>query len=362
MEPPYRLARRAIRPCRIREVVDVTVSIVHASGPELTLACLESLAEDRGRASSVEVVVLDNAAEDGLPAAVRERFPDVRVIEQPWRAGFGANHNAIVRATESRYVFVLNPDTRVPPGTIDGLVSYLDEHREAGLAGPLLRGFDGRQQFSALRLMTIPVQLVWALSLGQVGVVQSRGTTPKAVGAVGGSAMLVRRDALERIGLFDESYFMYCEEADVARRLDRLDLERHYVPAVEVHHHRLQSTARTPERRINEFWRSLDTYLARHHGRLEGRVLRWLTGLGYALASGVAAAGTRLPERLRPEIFGAWEPAEYRLHARNAFHGVRSPGLRELAEDWNRARGVTPGAAPPHAAGRPDRESGRADG
>lgn len=343
-------------------MVDVTVSIVHASGPELTLACLDSLEEDTARRSSVEVVVLDNAAEDGLAEAVSARFPDVRLIEQPWRAGFGANHNAIVQGTQSRYVFVLNPDTRVPAGTIDGLVTYLDAHPEAAVVGPLLRGFDGRQQFSALRLMTIPVQLVWALSLGQVGVVQSKGTAPKAVGAVGGSAMLVRREAFEQIGLFDETYFMYCEEADVARRLDRLGLERHYVPTVEVHHHRLQSTARVPERRINEFWRSLDTYLAHHHGALEGRVLRWLTGLGYALATGVAAAGSRLPARLRPAIFGAWEPDEYRLHTRNAFRGVRSPGLRELAEDWNRERGIRPGDAPPRAAEHPGPGGDRAGG
>jgi GT2 family glycosyltransferase len=343
-------------------VIDVTVSIVHASGPDLTLACLQSLTEDRARRSSLDVVVLDNDAEDGLAAAVAERFPQVRVIEQPWRAGFGANHNAIIRATESRYVFVLNPDTRVLAGTIDGLVAYLDAHPEAAVAGPLLRGFDGRQQFSALRLMTIPVQLVWALSLGQVGVVQSHGTTPKAVGAVGGSAMLVRRDAFERIGLFDEAFFMYCEEADVARRLEAVGLERHYVPTVEVHHHRLQSTAGMPERRINEFWRSLDTYLAHHHTALGARTLRGFTGLGYALATGVAAVGSRLPDRLRPAIFGSWEAGEYRLHTRNAFRGVRSPGLRELAEEWNRARGVTPAASPRRGAALPGRGSDRAGG
>jgi GT2 family glycosyltransferase len=334
-------------------VIDVTVSIVHASGPELTLACLDSLARDSGCRSSVEVVVLDNAAEDGLVAAVIDRFPDVRVIEQPWRAGFGANHNAILRATTGRYVFILNPDTVVPAGTIDGLVAYLDAHPEVAVAGPLLRGFDGRQQYSALRLMSIPVQAVWALSLGQLGAVMSRVDHPMAVGTVGGTAMLVRREPFERIGGFDEDFFMYSEEADLARRFDRVGLERHFVPTVEVLHHRLQSTASVPERRINEVWRSLELYLAKHHGRLEAKILRWLTGLGYALAVVPAELGRWLPSRLQPPRSGSWDARAHRLQARNAFKGLQGPGLRELAEEWNRARGRRPVAELRHEGGRP---------
>ena len=77
---------------------DVAVSIVNHGNRELLLACLASLADDPGRRASTEVVVLDNASEDGSVEAVRERFPDVRVLAQPFRAGFGANHNAVIRA------------------------------------------------------------------------------------------------------------------------------------------------------------------------------------------------------------------------------------------------------------------------
>lgn len=330
-------------------MIDVTVSIVHASKPELTLECLQSLAEDRGRRASCEIVVLDNASGDGIPAEVEARFPGVRVIEQRWRAGFGANHNTIIRGTSSRYVFVLNPDTRVLAGTIDGLVDYLDSHPGVAVAGPLLRGFDGRRQFSALRLMTIPVQLVWAVTLGKLGAVMShRGTHARRVGTVSGSAMLIRRDALEHVGYFDEGYFMYCEEADLAQRFESLGLERHYVPSFEVLHHRLQSTKDVPERRINEFWCSLELYLSRHHTPLEARILRWLTGLGYALGVGAAEAGRRLPERIRPATTSSWDAATYRLHLQNAVHGVSGPTLRSLAEEWNREHG----AARPSAAER----------
>jgi N-acetylglucosaminyl-diphospho-decaprenol L-rhamnosyltransferase len=311
---------------------DLTVSIVNTNGREFLLACLESLSGTDG-----EIVVLDNASEDGSAEAVRERYPHVHVIAQPFRAGFGANHNTVIRATRGRYVLVLNEDTEVPEGTIERLVEYLDANPKVAVAGPLIRGFDGRQQGSAWRLMTIPVQLLWALSLGQFGAVVSRGSTPKRVGAVAAGATLYRRQALEEAGLFDEGYFMFNEEADLARRLERLGYEMHYVPGAELLHHGQESTARVPERQINEVWRSLDLYLGRYHSPLEARVLRGLTGLGYALAVVAAGVGDRLPPRLRPAAASSWNPGVYRLHARNAFRGIRSPGMRELAEDWNRA-------------------------
>jgi N-acetylglucosaminyl-diphospho-decaprenol L-rhamnosyltransferase len=311
-------------------VSDVTVSIVHASRPELTLDCLESLHEDAGRRRAIEIVVLDNATGDDLISSVRKRFPDVRILEQSHKAGFGANQNTIVRATSGRYVFVLNPDTRVLPGAIDALANYLDAHPQVAVAGPLIRGFDGKQQGSAWRLMSIPVQLVWALTLGQLGAVVSRGSRPKRVGAVSGSAMLLRRDAFDVAGGFDERYFMFGEEADLARRLERLGLELHYVPSAEVLHHGQASTGAVPERQVNETWRSLDLYLSRYHSPSAARALRWLTGLGYALAVPAALARSVVTGRER-------ESARlYRLHVRNAFRGVRDPGLRELAEPRQR--------------------------
>jgi GT2 family glycosyltransferase len=315
----------------------VVVSIVNTNGRDHLLACLESL-----DASEAEIVVLDNASDDGSVEAVHERFPGVRVIAQPLRAGFGTNHNSVLRATKSEYVLVLNEDTQVSPGSLDTLVRYLDEHPNVAVAGPLIRGFDGLRQGSAWRLMTIRVQLTWALTLGRRGAVVSHGSTPKRVDAVAAGATLYRRRALEEAGLFDEAYFMFGEEADLARRLTRLGYETHYVPTAEILHHGQQATAHVPERQINEFWRSLDIYLGRYHSPLEARVLRWLTGLGYAFAVVAAAIGGRLPRRLRPAGAESWNPRAYRLHVRNAFRGDRDPGLRELAEDWNRARGVAP--------------------
>jgi GT2 family glycosyltransferase len=190
----------------------------------------------------------------------------------------------------------------------------------------------------------------------------SRVDVSRSVGTVGGTAMLIRREAFERVGCFDEDFFMYSEEADLAKRLERASLERHFVPTVEVLHHRLQSTVTMPERRINEVWRSLELYLAKHHGRLEGRILRWLTGLGYALAIVPAEIGRHLPERLQPPRSGSWDSRAHRLHVRNAFRGTQGPGIRELAEEWNRAHGRRPASGPPRAEAPPAHADDRSRG
>jgi GT2 family glycosyltransferase len=294
------------------------------------------LHDDPGRRCSVVIVVLDNGSQDGSAAEVRARFPSVKVIQQVHRDGFGSNHNSAIRSADSRHVFVLNEDTRVPPGTLDGLVDYLDAHPQVAIAGPKIVGFDGRQQGSAWRLMSVPIQLLWALTLGQAGAVVSRGKEPRRVGAVSACALMARREPFARIGLFDEAYFIFSEEADIAQRLARVGGEIHYVPTVIVEHLGQQSTQSVPDRQVVEHWRSLDLYLRRYHGPVERRVLTWLTGLGYALATAVAEVVTRFPKRLRPRAAQAWQPAVYRRHARQAFRPpATATGIREAAEAFN---------------------------
>src|SRR5947209_11991692 len=117
------------------------IALVNASSRDDLLACLESLGQ-----IDAEIVVLDNASDDGSAAAVRERFPAVRVIEQRRRAGFGANHNAVIRATRGRYVFVLNEDTTSEDWGCERMVAHLDANRRVAALGPRLVYPDGRPQ------------------------------------------------------------------------------------------------------------------------------------------------------------------------------------------------------------------------
>jgi N-acetylglucosaminyl-diphospho-decaprenol L-rhamnosyltransferase len=307
-------------------VPDLSVSIVNTNSRALLLACLDSLA-----GTEAEIVVLDNASEDGSADAVRERFPDVRVIAQSHRAGFGANHNTVIRATTGRYVYVLNEDTTARDWGFEGLTAYLDDHPRVAALGPRLVYPDGRLQDSAWRFPTPLVSTRALLSLGRLGVTQSGGDVPRAVDWVTGAALVLRREALDEVGLFDESFFLYSEEVDLQARLHRAGWEVHYFPRASVVHHESQFSADIPERRINEMWRSRHRYWQKHHTGAGARVAALATGAQYAVRAAISPVARRDP--------GAG--ARMRLHARDAWR-VTGPGLRELADEWNGRVGTTP--------------------
>ena len=300
-------------------MTDLSVSIVNTNSRELLLACLQSIGK-----TDAEIVVLDNASEDGSAVAVKERFPEVQVIEQAHRAGFGANHNTVIRATTGRYVYVLNEDTTSEDWAFERLVEYLDAHPRVAALGPKLLYPDGRRQDSAWRFPSPLVSTLGLLTLGKAGVKQSTGEGARSVDWVMGAALVFRREALDEAGLFDEAFFLYSEEVDLQLRLRRAGWEVHYLPGVAVVHHESQFSAGIPERRINEMWRSRHRYWRKHHSAAGARVAALATGAQYAAR---AAAAPLM--RSDPSL-----AARMRLHARDSL-GVRGPGLRELADDWN---------------------------
>jgi GT2 family glycosyltransferase len=302
-------------------VNDVSISLVNTNSRELLLACLDSL-----RGVDAEVVVLDNASEDGSVEAAQERFPDLRVIAQRHRAGFGANHNVVIGSTSTRYVYVLNEDTTSSDWGLERMVSYLDANPRVAALGPRLVYPDGRLQDSAWRFPSPAVAALGLLTLGRAGVTQSGGSAIRDVDWVTGAAILLRREALDEVGLFDEGFFIYSEETDLCRRLHRAGWQVRYFPDTTVVHHESQFSVGIPERRINEMWRSRHRYWAKHHSAAGARAAALLTGAQYALRGLLAAALRRDDPAFA---------ARMRLHARDS-RRVRGAGLRELAEDWNR--------------------------
>jgi N-acetylglucosaminyl-diphospho-decaprenol L-rhamnosyltransferase len=305
----------------LSSVPDVSVSLVNTNSRELLLACLESL-----YGTDAEVVVLDNASEDGSAAAVRERFPEVRVIEQRHRAGFGANHNTVIRATTGRYVFVLNEDTTSEDWGFERMVAHLDANPRVASLGTRLVYPDGRRQDSAWRFPSPATNALGLIPLARAGVVQSRGSEARDVDWAMAAALLLRREALDEVGLFDEEFFIYSEETDLSRRLRRAGWRTQFFPQVTVVHHESQFSVGVPERRINEMWRGRHRYWQKHHSAASARVAALCMGAQYAARALLRARDRDYAGRMR-------------LHARDAIR-VRGPGLRELAEEWNREHAV----------------------
>jgi hypothetical protein len=137
------------------------------------------------------------------------------------------------------------------------------------------------------------------------------------------AALLLRREALDEVGDFDEGFFIYSEETDLSRRLRDAGWRTQYFPQVTVVHHESQFSAGIPERRINEMWRGRHRYWSKHHSAAGARVAAGFTGAQYGLRALLRRGDSDFAARMR-------------LHASDAIE-VRGPGLRELADDWNRA-------------------------
>jgi GT2 family glycosyltransferase len=175
------------------------------------------------------------------------------------------------------------------------------------------------------------VSTVSLATLGRLGVTQSRGDEPRAVDWVMGAAVMLRREALDEVGLFDESFFLYSEEVDLQARLHRAGWEVHYFPRVSVVHHESQFSAEIPERRINEMWRSRHRYWRKHHSGAGARIAALATGAQYVVRGALSPIVRRDPG----------VGARMRLHARDSWR-VTGPGLRELADEWNGRVGPAP--------------------
>ncbi len=268
--------------------VDVLVVVVSHRSARLALRCLASLAREAKRPElRLSVVVVENASgeEADLASGIERDFKDLaRLVVSPVNGGFGAGNNLGVRSAHEAgrafdYVHFLNPDTEVRPTAVLSLVRFLEAHPRAGLASGSFEHPDGTPWPIAFRFPSALGELEAACGLGVVSrllrdhvVPRTMGSSPELIDWCSGASMMVRREVLEQVGGFDESFFLYFEEIDLCRRMRIAGWESWYVPDSRVMHVRGQSTGvtaldRAPARLPKYWYESRARYFALHHGR-----------------------------------------------------------------------------------------------
>lgn len=311
----------------------VSVVLVSYNTREMTLRSLEALYADLGEMPA-EVFVVDNASADGSAAAVRERFPQIKVIENPTNAGFGAANNIAMREAAGRYILLLNTDAFVTPGAVAALVRYLDEHPKVGVIGPRLSNGDGSLQVSCYPFPTplrAWVENLWLAKLAPNHRVLGdyrrwAHDQERNVDWVVGACMLVRRTTYEQVGGFDERFFMYAEEADWQRRMRDAGWEVAFTPAAEVTHLGGASGAAEKPRINRHFFESLDYYELKHHGKAGLVALRLAMAVG-CLGRALGWAGVYLLSRKRRPVASAKVRLMSWLVVRQTTHWRRLPGV-----------------------------------
>jgi GT2 family glycosyltransferase len=218
--------------------MEISVIIVSYNTSALTLACLASV---QSAAGEKEIFVVDNASTDGSAAAVREKFPSVTLIANTANRGFGAANNQALSISRGRYVVFLNPDTVVRPDAFVRAVSYMEGHPDVGLAGARILNPDGSPQES----------ISWRYP-GQKFAKGETADLPGKIACVLGAFMIVRRPLIDELGGFDEDFFLYGEDEDLAWRIREKGFSIGYIEDADVLHWGGQSETQTPPAAVFE--------------------------------------------------------------------------------------------------------------
>lgn len=255
------------------EAPDVSVVIVTWNTCDLLLEALRSLYAET-TAVTFEVIVVDNASEDGTSAAVNRLYPDVRLIELATNRGFTGGNNVGFDVACGRYVLLLNSDTIVLPTTVEPLVRFLDEHPRAGTAGARHLNADGSLQRSMDDVPTLLPDALYYTELYRLPAIRrwlsrrcawwSDHDVEREAGWVNGACMMVRRHVITEIGGLDERLFIYGEELDWCYRMKQVGWTVHFIPSAEVIHLGGQAMDNAADRRTQLLMRGQVHFYREH--------------------------------------------------------------------------------------------------
>jgi N-acetylglucosaminyl-diphospho-decaprenol L-rhamnosyltransferase len=287
---------------RSLETPAADIVIVSYRCRDLLRACLQSLQKNEPRASTA-IYVVDNASGDGTVEMVRSEFPSVNVIESARNIGFSAANNLAIKQGRGRYVLALNPDTRIERGVLDRLLDLMEERHDVGICGCRLVREDGTFDHAARRSFpTIVGALGHFLHVGRARwaptmLAQYRAPDVEAgpVDAVNGAFMLMRRPALEEVGLFDEGFWMYMEDLDLCYRFREAGWITWYEPSVTVIHVKAGTSGQIRSARLNyAFHYGMLRFYRKHYARRYSRATNAVVYAGIAAKLGVAVLRSEL--------------------------------------------------------------------
>ncbi len=275
---------------------DVAVVIVNYNAGEHLLRCLASVFASAGDAT-LEVFLVDNASHDGSARLAASKHTEIHLVENPDNRGFSAAVNQGVRWSRAPFVFLLNPDAEVSAGTIGGLAKLARERPRIGAIGPMIRNPDGTVYLSGRKFPTVG-EAVGHAFIGPFrpdnrfsrayALADWDRSTEREVDWVSMSCMLLRRTALDDVGLLDERFFLYGEELDLCTRLRDAGWKVLFTPEVEVAHEGGVSTGRSRRMHLIHS-RSIYLYFAKHRVRGWRRVLLPFAWISLRLRAELAA-------------------------------------------------------------------------
>lgn len=287
--------------------IDVTVSIVNWNTRKELEGCLESVLAQNASVA-LEVIAVDNGSTDSSADMVRADFSGrVKLIANDTNLGFGAAHNQAITVSSGRYVLLLNPDCRMLGNDVlRRMIDYMDANPEIGMLGPKVMNPDGTLQLSARKFPPMIAGIFRHTILGRLFpknhfvrdylMADYSHDQVMDIDWLSGSALLVRRETFEQIGLLDERFFMYCEDVDWCKRAHLANWRVVYYPEISVSHRIGAASDLNPIPMIKQHHRSMLLYFLKYNARSPKVILTPLVILALWWRTRARASLVKLPK------------------------------------------------------------------
>ena len=245
----------------------LTIVIVSYNVRTFVAQCLDSVQKASEGIDGVEVFVVDNASSDDTVDYIGTYYPWVHLIANDDNLGFSRANNIAIRQAEGEYVLLLNPDTIVAEPTLRECVSFMDAHPQAGGLGVRMHNADGTLAPESRRAIPSP----WVSCLKMLGFTKRYYMShlswdePGRIEVVSGAFFMLRRQALDQVGLLDEDFFMYGEDIDLSYRLLKGGWENWYHPS-DIVHFKGESTQKSSFRYVHVFYQAMLIFFRKHYG------------------------------------------------------------------------------------------------
>ena len=246
----------------------LSVVIVNYNVCNYLTACIDSVVKGL-EGIEAEVFVVDNNSTDNSVEVVSRDYPWVHLIYNIENLGFSKANNIAIRQSAGEYVLLLNPDTVVEQDTLHHVITFMDEHPEAGAAGVKMHNADGSLAPESRR--AVPTPLVAARKMlgftKRYYMSHLSWDVPGQIQVVSGAFFMIRRKALEQVGLLDEDFFMYGEDIDLSYRLLKGGWQNWYLP-YSIIHYKGQSTQKSDFRYVHVFYQAMLIFFRKHYDHL----------------------------------------------------------------------------------------------
>jgi GT2 family glycosyltransferase len=258
-------------------MLDLSIIVVNWNTRDLTARCLSAV-DATVKKIAYETIVVDNNSSDGSQDMVRTQFPNVKLIANMDNGGFAKANNQGIQISQGRYVLLLNSDAFVLENTLDTMVTFMDSHPEAGMAGCKLLYENGSLQASCATFPTLATEFYIAVGLdklfpkskifGKYLMTDWDYSTMREVDVIMGAFMMVRKTGIDQVGVMDESFFMYSEEVDWCYRFKAAGWKILFTPEVECIHIWGGSSRAVKVETLIRLYRARVQFFRKHYGRL----------------------------------------------------------------------------------------------